>query len=158
MTHIDATVHSNKTISGGTVSHIGEVYFDQDLVDAVEKTPPYANNLLPRTKNADDFNMMQGSGGGADPVVEYVLLGKDLNDGIFAWNNLGINPKNKRTVMVAADCKAEGCKSSLSGFMDALGALGSIFGGLIGGFVSPPSSGQPGGAPKPTLAPSGTTP
>lgn len=53
--------------------------------------------------------MQQGAAGGADPVVEYTLIGDDLSDGVFAWMNLGINPEASRTVSTAAHCSEDGC-------------------------------------------------
>jgi hypothetical protein len=116
MSHINATVNSkNNTIHGGNVAHVGQLYFDQDLVDTVETFPPYNTNKQMWMKNAADFTMATGAFNSADPVMEYVLLGKDVRDGIFAWINFGIDSKMSKKVMASAECSAEGCKGS--GFM-----------------------------------------
>jgi hypothetical protein len=116
MSHMNAKVNEkNKTIEGGTVSHVGQLYFDQDLLDTVETVPPYNTNKQFWMKNIQDFTMASGAMNSADPVMEYVLLGKDIRDGVFAWINFGIDSKLSKKVMASAECTAEGCKSS--GFM-----------------------------------------
>jgi hypothetical protein len=116
MSHINATVNTkNNTIHGGRVAHVGQLYFDQDLVDTVETFPPYNTNKQMAMKNADDFTMASGALNLADPVMEYVLLGKDIRDGVFAWINFGIDSKLNKKVMASAECSAEGCRGS--GFM-----------------------------------------
>jgi hypothetical protein len=133
-THINATIHANKTISGGTVPHIGQLYFDQDLLDAVTQKPHYATNPFPRMKNAQDFLMIQGSGGNADPIVEYALLGKDVSDGIFAWINIGVNPDAKKRIRATTACTAAGCKSSVAEVLGAFSSFTSSLTGLFGAF------------------------
>jgi hypothetical protein len=113
MSHVNATVNEkNKTIQGGSVAHVGQLYFDQDLVDIVETYPPYNTNKQFLTKNAVDFTMYSGTLNNADPVMEYVLLGKDVRDGVFAWINFGIDSKTAKKVNAAAECSAGGCKPS----------------------------------------------
>jgi hypothetical protein len=116
MSHVNATVNDkNNTIQGGTVAHVGQLYFDQDLLDIVETFPPYNSNKQLWMKNAWDFTMFSGTLNNADPVMEYVLLGKDVRDGVFAWINFGIDSKTAKKVNAAAECLAGGCKPS--GFM-----------------------------------------
>lgn len=81
---------ANNTISGGTTAaHVGQVFFDQDLITEVGKVEPYASNSQKLTLNADDSLMAEESAT-IDPVVEYVLLGDTVADGIFAWISMGI--------------------------------------------------------------------
>lgn len=133
MSSLNATVRPNNTISGGTVAHVGQLYFDQSLIDEVEKTAPYNTNKEFKMTNNWDFLLGMGSQGAADPVVEYVLLGPKIEDGIFAWVNFGIDQRLARTVRTAAHCDEKGCTSS------PLPDFWSIF-----GFGSPK---PPGGAP-----------
>jgi len=43
-----------------------------------------------------------------DPVYNYVYLGNGPQDGILAWITIGINPNNRRNLLVAADWTANG--------------------------------------------------
>lgn len=61
--------------------------------------------------------LTQGSGGGADPVIEYVLIGKDVGDGVFGWINFGVDKGAKRKMRAATVCGEEGCKSGTADFM-----------------------------------------
>lgn len=91
--HENATELANGTLSGGTVSHIGQFFFDQDLIDDVEATTPYTTNTQPQTANALDrvFGNQETQGSTSDPVFEYVYIGDDLSDGLFSWIVVGIN-------------------------------------------------------------------
>ena len=76
----------NNTISGGHVAHVGQLYFDQDLVDEIEKLAPYNTNSQLQTTNKQDFIFSGASYGGWDPVLEYALLGDSLQDGIICMD------------------------------------------------------------------------
>ncbi|KAF2433557.1 aromatic compound dioxygenase [Tothia fuscella] len=121
-THDGITINPNKTISGGQVSHVGQLYFDQELIDQVATTQPYARNNMPRTGNKQDFLLGMGATGGSDPIVEYVLLGKDLTQGVFGWINFAVDPKKKVTPpRSATKCSASGCETIPGGMFDFVG-------------------------------------
>lgn len=50
-----ARVLPNGTFEGGTVRHIGQTYFDESVIKAVEATEPYRRNPARRTTNLQDF-------------------------------------------------------------------------------------------------------
>jgi hypothetical protein len=102
----------NNTISGGTTAHVGQLYVDQDLVDAVAATPPYTLNPMSRTRNDKDGLLALGAANGSDPIVEYVLVGNDVAQGIFAWINFGVDVKKKVAMQPATLCTKEGCKAN----------------------------------------------
>lgn len=54
------TVLSNNTYSGASVSHVGQFFFDQDLITSVEKVAPYSTNTQSTTLNKND-NIFKGS-------------------------------------------------------------------------------------------------
>ncbi|KAG8405105.1 hypothetical protein J3458_021787 [Metarhizium acridum] len=55
MVHTNATELSNQTLGNQVyASHVGQAFFDQDLITAVEKVEPYASNSQPFTQNSDD--------------------------------------------------------------------------------------------------------
>jgi protocatechuate 3,4-dioxygenase beta subunit len=122
----------NNTISGGeTSAHVGQLFFDQDLLTQVETVSPYSTNTQQITQNADD-SIMGEEAADIDPVVEYVLLGDSIADGIFAWISMGIDSSASSTVEPAVRYGASG------GVVNADASMG--MGGGPGG-----NSGGPGG-------------
>ncbi|KAJ5608987.1 hypothetical protein N7528_009554 [Penicillium herquei] len=98
-THMHVVAHvgnvtqlPNNTITGGTVAHIGQLFWDQDLVYEVEETYPYNTNTMPITPNAHDrlfFDEIDGTT--SDPTFNFVRLGDNIEDGIFAWVSMAVN-------------------------------------------------------------------
>ncbi|KAJ6092405.1 hypothetical protein N7467_004374 [Penicillium canescens] len=100
----ETEVLANGTISGLYTTHssyVGQTFFDQDLITAVEKTTPYSTNTQQLTTNAED-GILAGEAETIDPFMEYVYLGDDVSDGIFAWISVGIDPTKDRDVTPAA--------------------------------------------------------
>lgn len=92
LAHVNATLLPNNTITGGSIAHVGQIFFDQDLIDSVEATYPYNTNTIPRTPNTNDSILAsEVEGTDSDPLVEYALLGGDVTDGIFAWITIAVN-------------------------------------------------------------------
>ncbi|KAF8851882.1 aromatic compound dioxygenase [Acephala macrosclerotiorum] len=89
--HLNATVLPNNTLTGGTVGHIGQLFWDQDLVYQVEATYPYNTNNITLTTNAEDRVFAEETLTTSDPVLEYVMLGDSLSDGIFGWVTIAVN-------------------------------------------------------------------
>ncbi|KAL2266939.1 hypothetical protein VTJ83DRAFT_4216 [Remersonia thermophila] len=137
--HTNATLLPNNTLGHETyASHVGQAFFDQALIDEVEKLDPYTDNRQPLTTNVQDWIMRQAAGpDGVDPVMEYTLLGDTLEDGLFAWLAFGVDSKNVRKVQPAV----------------LLGPDGGVPNGNAGG----PPGGFPGGpgGPFPTGFPPG---
>ncbi|KAL4932390.1 intradiol ring-cleavage dioxygenase [Aspergillus undulatus] len=101
----ETTVNENNTISGlytSSSSHVGQIFFDQDLISLVEENEVYAVNEQELTLNADDSILLQELEDDIDPFVEYVLLGEDVSDGIFAWINVVIDSSKSSSVTPAA--------------------------------------------------------
>ncbi|KAL4796585.1 Intradiol ring-cleavage dioxygenase [Aspergillus venezuelensis] len=83
----------NNTLAGlydTRASHVGQIFFDQDLITEVEKNAPYNTNTQALTNNSDD-SILETEAETTDPFLEYVLLGDSASDGVFAWISLGIN-------------------------------------------------------------------
>ncbi|KAI5849596.1 Intradiol ring-cleavage dioxygenase [Morchella snyderi] len=140
--HLNPTVLANNTISGGTVSHVGQVFFDQDLISTVETTSPYSTNTQELTANADD-QILSEEAADMDPFMEYVLLGDSIEDGILAWISIGIDTSASYSVSSAATWTEHG------------GVANSNSGaGGMGGGSAPSGTGAPsGGMTAPTGAP-----
>lgn len=90
--HVGSHTLKNNTIAGGHVSHIGQLFFDQDLISKVEATYPYNTNTVDITQNADDHVVQdETEDSNSDPIFEYALLGDKLQNGVLAWVTMGIN-------------------------------------------------------------------
>ncbi|KAI1847897.1 hypothetical protein JX266_006010 [Neoarthrinium moseri] len=141
ITHHNAVAEANNTIWNSKVSHIGQAFFDQDLIDQVEKVAPYSTNRQSRMRNAVDSILLQEAAT-ADPFFEYVLLGNTVADGIFAWFSFGVNTTYTRGIMPVAMAYKEGGKMATNN--PKLPGFSQMF---PGGF---PTSFQPGFGPSPT--------
>ncbi|RYP27656.1 hypothetical protein DL767_007586 [Monosporascus sp. MG133] len=89
----DATRLRNNTYTydSGSQTHIGQLYFDQDLINAVARTRPYNTNRYELTPNAEDVLIASAASTAADPFLDYVRLGEDLADGLLLWTTVGVN-------------------------------------------------------------------
>lgn len=85
ITHTGATILANGSYSGGHISHLSQLFFDQALVSAVEATSPYNTNTIPLTTNNADLFTGYAANAAYDPFPEYVKLGNSLSDGLFMW-------------------------------------------------------------------------
>ena len=100
MVHTKATLLANNTLGfNNYASHVGQTFFDQSLITAVEKVSPYSTNKQQLTTNAADGIMSQESGTeGVDPVMEYTLLGSTVADGLYAWIAFGIDTTKSQAI------------------------------------------------------------
>ncbi|ROW00260.1 hypothetical protein VSDG_03593 [Cytospora chrysosperma] len=98
-THTHLLAHTNTTLElNGTVSmfnkpvaHIGQLFYPEELRSAVEATYPYNTNDLPVTTNDEDMWSVLEADASYDPFPQFVYLGDDITDGLFAWIQIGIN-------------------------------------------------------------------
>jgi hypothetical protein len=145
MTHtLDATVNDNNTLTGASVTHVGQMFFDQDLIEAVDAIEPYASNTQQITNNSED-SILSEEASDVDPMIEYVLLGDDISEGIFGWLAFGMDSSASYNVTPAANLYAEG---GVTNENSGMGGGGSP----PGGNGTSPSGDIPSGA-----APSGAT-
>ncbi|KAH8685352.1 Intradiol ring-cleavage dioxygenase [Ilyonectria robusta] len=158
MIHTNATLLANQTLGmDNYASHVGQAFFDQDLITEVELLAPYNTNTQELTTNAEDSILSEEvATEGVDPVMEYTLLGDSVSDGLFAWLAFGINSTLSQSITPAAYLYAEGgVANSNSG-----GGMGGGSGGPSGtpgsGPSGTPGSGASGSAPT-GAAPSGFT-
>lgn len=137
MSRLNATVNANSTLSGGHVTHVGQMFFDQDLITLADTVEPYASNEQDVTSNSDD-SILAEEAEDVDPFVEYVMLGDDISEGLFGWLAFGMDSTNSYNITPAAYWTEDG------------GVENENSGGMGGG-----PGGGPGGAPNGTM-PSGT--
>ncbi|KAI1270243.1 Intradiol ring-cleavage dioxygenase [Xylariaceae sp. FL1019] len=93
LAHTNASVQSNGTISvyGAPVSHIGQLFWPEDLREEIEANEPYASNTQTLTTNDDDMWSILQADANFDPIPQFVYLGDSVTDGLFAWIQIGIN-------------------------------------------------------------------
>ncbi|KAK5209999.1 hypothetical protein LTR47_002887 [Exophiala xenobiotica] len=109
VTYTNATLLSNGTITGGTVRHIGQVFYDQDLIDYInDNVYPYTLNTITLTTNAEDRIFISETETNSDPVLNYVLLGDKVEDGLFAWITIGVDPSAEYTTEAASVLTEDG--------------------------------------------------
>lgn len=91
--HTNATLYANRTLGNQVyASHVGQAFFDQDLIGDVDELAPYNTNTQELTLNADDMILAEEADeDGVDPLMSYTLLGDTVGDGIMAWLAFGIN-------------------------------------------------------------------
>ena len=107
----------NGTYTGGTVNHVGQVYFDQEITTQVETKHPYTLNYLPLTTNAGDFLLPMAATPDYDPFLDYVMLSDDSNDGLLMWATIGIDgaaDHNAQAAPAATYRKGGGVAASFS--------------------------------------------
>ncbi|KAF4317574.1 hypothetical protein BBO99_00006804 [Phytophthora kernoviae] len=104
----NGTILKNNTYSGGVGAHVGQLFFDQDLISEVEATSMYATNTQQLTLNANDNIYNESTVTSFDPVMEYVLLGDTVEDGIFAWISVGVDMTLAKSVSAASTITAAG--------------------------------------------------
>ncbi|KAL1718380.1 Intradiol ring-cleavage dioxygenase [Schizophyllum commune] len=77
--------------SSGSLLHIGQFYFDEDLNDAVFGIAPYTDNTNRRTLNENDGILQGAIRQGDDPYIDVEYLGDDLSSGILGYITLGVD-------------------------------------------------------------------
>lgn len=134
MVHTNATLYENNTLGNDVyASHVGQAFFDQDLISDVETLSPYSTNTQELTTNADDSILSEeAETDGVDPLMQYTLLGDSVSDGLFAWIAFGINTSYSSEVTPAAFYYASGgVENSESG--SGMGGGGDMGGGSMPG-------------------------
>lgn len=144
MVHLNATAETNGTLLDTNASHVGQIFFDQDLINQVEATAVYSSNTQTLTTNAEDSIAAQEAET-SDPFLEYVLLGTDVQDGLLGWISFGINTTLSKEVNAAATYYQTGGESNPNA------------GGGGGPGGAPPNGTFPGGTPPSGTPPSGTS-
>ena len=101
MVHTNAVALANGTIKDTTASHVGQFFYDQDLITAVTKVSPYSTNKQSLTTNARDGILTQASRTG-DPFINYVVLGGgSVSGGLLGWISFGIDTTLAKKVSAA---------------------------------------------------------
>ncbi|CAK4068520.1 unnamed protein product, partial [Aphanomyces euteiches] len=94
------------------------------------------------TLNANDGIFREEAATGFDPVMEYVFVGEEIDDGIFAWISVGINASESKYVSPAVLWTA-------GGGVPASGGGGGPPGGPGNNGTFPPGGPPGNGPPRP---------
>lgn len=146
LAHTGAILLPNGTISveDAPVAHIGQMFFPEELRSAVEATYPYNTNTVTETTNDEDMWTIVQTDSSYDPFPEFIYLGDDITEGLFAWIQIGIN--------ATADY-SEAEYYNVAGYLAEDGGHASSTNALVGGG----GQGGEGGEMNGTM-PSGTPP
>ncbi|TIC93666.1 hypothetical protein CH35J_009045 [Colletotrichum higginsianum] len=132
LSHANATVMPNGTISvwDAPVSHIGQLFWPESIRSAVEELYPYNTNEQAVTSNAEDMWSILQADASYDPFPQFVYLSDDLQDGLFAWIQIGVNASADYT---------DDDYYSIAGYLDEEGghSTGASVGGGGGGGGAP---------------------
>ncbi|KAI3339932.1 Intradiol ring-cleavage dioxygenase [Ustulina deusta] len=148
LAHVNASVQSNGTISvwGAPVAHIGQLFYPDDLRAEVEATYPYTENTQDLTTNDEDMWSILQADENFDPIPQFVYLGESIEDGLFAWIQIGINASADYTTDqyygVAAYFAEDGGHATSSGSTG-----GAPSGGAGGNGTAPPDGAVPSSLP-----------
>jgi len=85
LTHMNGTQYANGTFQSNNVVHVGQLFFPEDLKDAVEATYPYNTNTQAVTTNDEDMWAPAQADNNYDPFPDYAYLGSDISDGLLMW-------------------------------------------------------------------------
>lgn len=146
LTKSNVTVRENQTTQDGAVTHIGQLFWPEELRSEVEATSPYSENTQAITSNDDDMWSIVQADNDYDPFPQFVYVGNDITEGLFAWIQIGVNASADYTddeyYNVAATYQAGGgIANADSGFGGGAGGNGTMNGTMPTG--SPPSGAVP---------------
>jgi protocatechuate 3,4-dioxygenase beta subunit len=141
LTKSNVTVRSNGTTAAdGAVTHIGQLFWPEDLKAAVEATAPYSQNTQAYTSNDEDMWSIVQADDDFDPIPQFVYLGDSVGEGLMAWIQIGINAtadhSDDEYYAVAADYRAGGGVANGDAMMGG-GGNGTMPNGTV------PSGGMP---------------
>ncbi|KAH7007655.1 dioxygenase family protein [Ilyonectria destructans] len=126
---IQPTDHHGLTLemNSGNIAHVGQVFFDQDLINLVDTISPYSENTNTMVKNSED-GIFYVEAEVIDPVTRYTFLRDSLEKGIMAWMVFGIDlDANYNDVVQAASYYGkDGGKSNANYNLTKLGPLEQV--------------------------------
>eukprot|EP01117_Protostelium_nocturnum_P017092 TRINITY_DN6896_c0_g1_i1.p1 TRINITY_DN6896_c0_g1~~TRINITY_DN6896_c0_g1_i1.p1 ORF type:complete len:318 (+),score=84.60 TRINITY_DN6896_c0_g1_i1:1558-2511(+) len=87
--HVNGTTNSTGYFSGGKVAHVGQMFFEESLLDKIAEISPYNTNTAQMTPQSQD-NIFQQAG--TDALMPYYQVdSSDLSKGLVAWITVGVN-------------------------------------------------------------------
>lgn len=113
-THIHVSVQANITngtsYSASKVQHIGQLFFEEDLLNDIYQQEPYSAHLktLNRTTNAEDSLFSTATSEGYSAIVSIAQLGNDYEDGIIGYITVGVNASAAGVVTTGGSVNVQG--------------------------------------------------
>lgn len=113
-THIHVTAQANagpnSSYSNLDIQHIGQVFFEEDLLTEVYSLSPYSAHLatLNRTLNADDSIYSVANADGYSAMIDVDLLGETVADGLVGYITVGINSSAAGLATTGTDVNPNG--------------------------------------------------
>lgn len=113
-THIHITAQAgagaNQTYSNTDIQHIGQLFFEEDLLTQVYNLSPYAahKETLNRTSNAEDSIYSVANADGYSAMVDVDLLGETVADGLVGYITVGINSSAAGLATTGTDVNPNG--------------------------------------------------
>ncbi|KAK8009125.1 extracellular dioxygenase [Apiospora marii] len=128
----EASAAAAATYEGGVATHIGQLFFDRDLVSAVEATEPYKSNQQQFVDLLEDGIAEAAATSDYDVLMDYQMLGDSLADGLLAWITVGVDVSANYNDQAPPAAHFTGNANAVDGSnssptTSALGAPGSVF-------------------------------
>lgn len=112
--HIHITAQANaapgQNYSSTPIQHIGQMFFEEDLLTDVYDLAPYAAHKLTlnRTSNAADSIYSGANANGYSAVIDVDLLGAAIADGLVGYITVGINSSASGLATTGMDVNPNG--------------------------------------------------
>lgn len=90
--HHHAKLLPNNTIEGGTITHVGQFYFEQEFINDLNKIYPYTLNRQYQIGNDMDALFIYYANHTENPFMKVSKIGKTYEDGLYATIDVGIDP------------------------------------------------------------------
>lgn len=97
-THIHLTVQTNvsnndSSYSAAAVQHVGQLFFNESLINSVYELEPYNAHLstLNRTLDSEDSLYTSSQANGYSSVISVQKLGASIADGLVGYITVGVN-------------------------------------------------------------------
>ncbi|KAI8258104.1 hypothetical protein K4K58_003541 [Colletotrichum sp. SAR11_239] len=113
-THIHVAVQANASsgisYSQSAIQHVGQLFFEEDLLSQVYAVSPYSSHLetLNRTTNDEDSVLSSASEDGYNPFISVSLLGDSIEDGLVGYITIGVNATGEEIATTGTDVNPQG--------------------------------------------------
>ncbi|TDZ46888.1 hypothetical protein CTRI78_v008891 [Colletotrichum trifolii] len=93
-----------------TVQHVGQLLFEEDLLESVYAASPYAAHAetLDRTTNDEDSVLSSASEVGYSPFISVSVLGNGVEDGLVGYITIGVNSTGDGIATTGTDVNPQG--------------------------------------------------
>lgn len=119
-THIHVTAQTNITNGTGysesATQHVGQLFFEEDLINEVYTVAPYAAHLetLNRTTNSEDSLYSGASSDGYSAVISIEYLGESVEDGLVGYITVGVNSSADAIAVTGGQINPQGYLPTVS--------------------------------------------